>query len=293
MAKAGLAHDQTVEEILASIRRVISGDQARRGVAPVTAAEAPTVTNGVANGEAAHVVSTVEAQTASAADGPAEPRTNIVTAFTGKPSAPKPLPQDAVFEGTFEIDETALTESDETGIHNGIELAIEQALGSVDPNDIRAETAEPFGMNDATDDADEEAVPTASVIAMPPPKSEPRPVVEPEFAEPAAVVAESYAPAANGHDNAAAYAAQQEPAAASAEQPVYATGLLSPQANAAVSASFDSLAREIAAKGIRDLDQTVESMLRPMLRDWLEANLPGMVERMVREEIERVSRGRR
>jgi uncharacterized protein len=30
-----------------------------------------------------------------------------------------------------------------------------------------------------------------------------------------------------------------------------------------------------------------------MLKTWLESNLPQMVERMVREEIERVSRGRR
>jgi cell pole-organizing protein PopZ len=34
-------------------------------------------------------------------------------------------------------------------------------------------------------------------------------------------------------------------------------------------------------------------MLRPMLKTWLDNNLPPMVERMVREEIERVSRGRR
>ena len=30
-----------------------------------------------------------------------------------------------------------------------------------------------------------------------------------------------------------------------------------------------------------------------MLHDWLDANLPVMVERLVREEIERVSRARR
>jgi cell pole-organizing protein PopZ len=41
------------------------------------------------------------------------------------------------------------------------------------------------------------------------------------------------------------------------------------------------------------LDEMVEEILRPMLKTWLESNLPQMVERMVREEIERVSRGRR
>ena len=39
-------------------------------------------------------------------------------------------------------------------------------------------------------------------------------------------------------------------------------------------------------------DGTVLPMLRPMLKAWLDDNLPGMVERIVRSEIERVSRGR-
>jgi len=34
-------------------------------------------------------------------------------------------------------------------------------------------------------------------------------------------------------------------------------------------------------------------MLRPILKNWLNENLPTVVERLVREEIERVSRGRR
>jgi cell pole-organizing protein PopZ len=36
----------------------------------------------------------------------------------------------------------------------------------------------------------------------------------------------------------------------------------------------------------------VREMLRPMLKGWLDDNLPGLVERLVRAEIERVSRGR-
>ena len=34
-------------------------------------------------------------------------------------------------------------------------------------------------------------------------------------------------------------------------------------------------------------------MLRPMLKTWLDVNLPPMVERLVRAEIERISRGGR
>jgi hypothetical protein len=33
-------------------------------------------------------------------------------------------------------------------------------------------------------------------------------------------------------------------------------------------------------------------MLRPMLKSWLDDNLPSVVDRIVRAEIERVSRGR-
>jgi cell pole-organizing protein PopZ len=41
----------------------------------------------------------------------------------------------------------------------------------------------------------------------------------------------------------------------------------------------------------RTLEDLVREMLRPMLKVWLDDNLPGMVERLVRAEIERVSRG--
>ena len=39
-------------------------------------------------------------------------------------------------------------------------------------------------------------------------------------------------------------------------------------------------------------EDLVKEMLRPMLKSWLDENLPPMVERLVRQEIERVSRGR-
>jgi cell pole-organizing protein PopZ len=40
----------------------------------------------------------------------------------------------------------------------------------------------------------------------------------------------------------------------------------------------------------RTLEDLVRDMLRPMLKSWLDANLPDLVERMVRAEIERLSR---
>lgn len=39
------------------------------------------------------------------------------------------------------------------------------------------------------------------------------------------------------------------------------------------------------------LDQLFESLARPMIREWLDRNLPPMVERMVAREIERITKG--
>lgn len=69
--------------------------------------------------------------------------------------------------------------------------------------------------------------------------------------------------------------------------------LMSPQADADVAASFEDLAKAMMGGNARKLDDVVEDLLRPMLKNWLEGNLPQMVERLVREEIERVSRGPR
>jgi uncharacterized protein len=68
--------------------------------------------------------------------------------------------------------------------------------------------------------------------------------------------------------------------------------LMSPKADATVAASFEDLSKAMLAGNSRKLDEVVEDLLRPMLKGWLEGNLPQMVERLVREEIERVSRGR-
>jgi cell pole-organizing protein PopZ len=70
-------------------------------------------------------------------------------------------------------------------------------------------------------------------------------------------------------------------------------GLLSPDSDAAVSGAFSALAHTILAQNARTLEDLVVEMVRPMLRDWLDENLPPLVERLVQEEIQRVSRGRR
>lgn len=58
-----------------------------------------------------------------------------------------------------------------------------------------------------------------------------------------------------------------------------------------VAAAFGELSEAFATTRRRSLDEVAEEMLRPMLQQWLDDNLPTMVERLVREEIERVARG--
>jgi cell pole-organizing protein PopZ len=68
--------------------------------------------------------------------------------------------------------------------------------------------------------------------------------------------------------------------------------LLSSHTMTAVDNAFNSLAHTILGNNARTLEDLVKEMLRPMLKAWLDDNLPGLVERIVRAEIERVSRGR-
>jgi uncharacterized protein len=68
--------------------------------------------------------------------------------------------------------------------------------------------------------------------------------------------------------------------------------LISGATSAAVDSAFNALAQTVLSQNARTLEDLVREMLRPMLKSWLDDNLPGMVERMVRAEIERVSRGR-
>jgi uncharacterized protein len=68
--------------------------------------------------------------------------------------------------------------------------------------------------------------------------------------------------------------------------------LISASTKSAVDSAFNSLAQTVLVQNARTLEDLVREMLRPMLKGWLDENLPGLVERLVRAEIERVSRGR-
>ncbi|MFZ0425443.1 MAG: DUF2497 domain-containing protein [Xanthobacteraceae bacterium] len=88
----------------------------------------------------------------------------------------------------------------------------------------------------------------------------------------------------------------ERPAPPAAPMPNYEapdrSRLISHETSAAVDSAFQALAQTVLVQNARTLEDLVRDMLRPMLKTWLDDNLPGMVERLVRAEIERVSRGR-
>lgn len=69
------------------------------------------------------------------------------------------------------------------------------------------------------------------------------------------------------------------------------TSLVSDAVSRSVSQSLASLSGMVTRDQGPDLDAMAEEMLRPMLQDWLDNNLPSLVERLVRAEIERIARG--
>jgi uncharacterized protein len=70
-----------------------------------------------------------------------------------------------------------------------------------------------------------------------------------------------------------------------------AQALVSSETGNRISASFDHLNKAVSSGPPRSFDEIAEEMLRPLLQEWLEDNLPMLVERLVREEIERLARG--
>lgn len=264
MAKPSLAQDQTVEEILASIRQAINGDQSRSKsipLRPLNGAMPPSRSTGT-TAEPSH-------------SGTVTPIHGSKAAVAGARTSESPQP--AGSPTIADLGEPAAPVESES--KDGIDLAIEQALDGLKPAFARADPAVSIAPVQplATDVRPSGEAPyppyeTAPRVAGPTPVHETS-----RFAEPRPVrdVTPSLSPSQR------------------ATPPLAARSLLSPRTNAAVAASFDDLARVLASHGTRDIDQTVEDLLRPMLKNWLEDNLPPLVERLVREEIERVSRGRR
>ena len=145
------------------------------------------------------------------------------------------------------------------------------------------------------------AEPPASEKATAPEASKPVPEtvslhVEPEVApvsmtEPAAPVAAPQAiePAENRPSPEVA----RPVAPPTRPQPADAGALVSAATTESIASAFQALTTSVALTNSETIDRHVRELLRPMLRTWLDDNLPVIVEKLVRSEIERVARGGR
>jgi cell pole-organizing protein PopZ len=247
-----------MEEILASIRRIIADDEAKPpGGDKPAAAVAPAASPAPAKAEKP-VAPAPAPKPAVMTDIPP----SKIPAAAAKPAAPAqpppapPPPAPAASASNSQDDIDALL--------NGLdEATTEEEIRPPQPD------GEVF---DLTDDM---AVPSVA----PPQASFHR--IEPdddlEFTESAASKTIQRAPAYD-----------PPPAVPSPPSPP----ILSQTTVSAVESAFNTLAHTVLSNNARTLEDLVKEMLRPMLKSWLDDNLPGLVERIVKAEIERVSRGR-
>lgn len=155
----------------------------------------------------------------------------------------------------------------------------------------------------------EDDTPEASASAAPPPPVEEPPPPPPSASEPELPIPEDDGLGAlaasdfdddsdelelidkvETHGDLDIYSAPAEPAA-EPELPDLGA-LVSAPAAAAAAAAFGRLSGNMAmpAPG-RTLEDVVRELLRPLLQQWLDENLPGIVQRAVDGEVSRIARG--
>jgi cell pole-organizing protein PopZ len=225
-----------MEEILASIRRIIADDEAKPAAAekPASAAAAakPAVMKDIPPSAIA-------------------PAPKPVAAPKPAPPPPPPAPEPA-----------SNNQDDIDAMLASLDAATPEA-------DIRP--AQPEAEPDVFELTDEMALPDPAPPATSFNKIEPANDIE--FSE--------------------AKASRRQPAYEPPFESAPARPILSHSTVSAVESAFNSLANTVLSNNARTLEDLVKEMLRPMLKSWLDDNLPGLVERIVKAEIERVSRGGR
>jgi uncharacterized protein len=257
MTQPAKVQEPSMEEILASIRRIIADDEAKpptaekpsSPAAPAkpekSGAAAPVAMAPVMNNIPPSTIPAAQAAVAKAAPPPV------------KPAPPPAAPAAAAPAASNSQDD------------------IDAMLAGLDEATSEAEIRPPQPDGEVFELTDEMALPE------PPPSSFHK--VEPEddleFTETAA--------ARTVHRPPAYEPPPFESAAAPPPQQILSRSTVS-----AVESAFNSLANTVLSNNARTLEDLVKEMLRPMLKSWLDDNLPGLVERIVKAEIERVSRGR-
>jgi uncharacterized protein len=261
MTQPAKVQEPSMEEILASIRRIIADDEAKP---PAAAPEAmakpekfdapPAAKPPVMKDIPPSAIPAARAAAAKVAPPPVAPAPSVAPAST-----------------------VALASTAAEPVASNSQDDIDAMLAGLDEATSEAEVRPPLPDGEVFELTDEMAMPDA-----PPPPSFHK--VEPEddleFTEVAAVTT----------------AARRQPVF---EPPVFENPpapppqqILSRSTVSAVESAFNSLANTVLSNNARTLEDLVKEMLRPMLKSWLDDNLPNLVERIVKAEIERVSRGR-
>ncbi len=252
MTQPAKVQEPSMEEILASIRRIIADDEAKPPASekPSSSSAAPPAAPPAKPAAVTPAVKPAAMKDIPPSGIPAAQSAAVKAAPPpAKPAAPPPA---AVPNSQDDID----------ALLNGLDEA-------TSPEEIRpSPDADVFEL---TDD-----------MAVPEPPQPSFHKIEPEddleFTESAASRA--------AHRQAAFEPPPFESSPAPAQQ------MLSRSTVSAVESAFNTLANTVLSNNARTLEDLVKEMLRPMLKSWLDDNLPGLVERIVKAEIERVSRGR-
>ncbi|MBS7804127.1 DUF2497 domain-containing protein [Rhizobiales bacterium TNE-4] len=122
----------------------------------------------------------------------------------------------------------------------------------------------------------QQAVTEGLVAAIRPKPAEPTPVLPPK-PQAAPSHGKASAPAAGAVANGAASEGAQ------------LQRLIAGEAEEALSAAFGRISALKVTAETKTLEGLVADLLRPMLKEWLDANLPAIAERLVKQEIERIS----
>jgi len=260
MTQPAKVTEPSMEEILASIRRIIADDEAKPPPAEAAKPEKAAAPAAPPKPQAMNDI----------------PPSKVAPA---KPAAEKPVPPPAAKPAPAPPPPAPAPAADASNSQDDIDALLAGLDTATAAPEVRAPEPEPEPEPepDVLELTDEMAMDPAPTPPPPPPsfrKVEPRDDLE--FAESPSRPAPSYAPVD--------FDAPPLPP----QQPMLAQSTVS-----AVESAFNSLAHTVLSSNARTLEDLVKEMLRPMLKSWLDDNLPGLVERIVKAEIERVSRGGR
>jgi cell pole-organizing protein PopZ len=262
MTQPAKVPEPSMEEILASIRRIIADDEAKPPVAekpasPAAPAKPEKPAAAPPPAAKAPVMNDIPPSAIPAAKAAAAKAAAPLPKPAPPPAAPPP-PAAGAANGQDDID--------------ALLAGLDEATSEAEIRPAAPEEAEVFELTD------EMAVPAAPEPAFH--KVDPQDDIE--FTETASVRALHRQPAYDPPS-------YESPAA----PPPLQQQILSHSTVSAVESAFHTLANTVLSNNARTLEDLVKEMLRPMLKSWLDDNLPGLVERIVKAEIERVSRGGR